>query len=66
MYTQLSLTIIPPKTCMFAWTMAEDTAEPTYEELVERLANVTLSATARGANSMEASLLTWYRHLAVV
>jgi hypothetical protein len=39
----------------------DDDVEPTHEELIKCLASIALSATAKRADSMKASLLSWHR-----
>jgi transposase InsO family protein len=55
------LKVVPPKAMLAAWT--DEGADPTYEELEQRLDRVALVATAKGGNGTEASLMTWHRRL---
>jgi hypothetical protein len=57
------LTVIPPNTALAAWTIEGDEEVPTHEELVERLEQVAMVATAKGANGTRATLMTWHRRL---
>ena len=38
-------------------------ADPTHQELVERLEKVIMTATAKGGKATEATLMTWHRRL---
>jgi hypothetical protein len=55
--------IIPPDAAVAAWTTNGDMDETTHDELVGRLENVAMVATARGPDGAKASLLTWHRRL---
>jgi hypothetical protein len=55
--------VILPKAGLAAWTDDGTGAYSTHEELVKRLEKVALSATAKGGDGMEATLLTWHRQL---
>jgi hypothetical protein len=57
------LTVIPPNTALAAWTIEGDEEVPTHEELVERLEQVAMVATAKGADGTRATLMTWHRRL---
>jgi len=57
----LELRVTPPGNALAAWT--DDHRESTYTELVQRLQKVVMTATARGGNGTEATLMTWHRRL---
>ena len=59
----IKFNIIRPRPVLAAWTMAVNGTGPTHDELVERLGNVAMIASARGAEGEKASLLTWHRRL---
>ena len=50
---------VPPGNALAMWTNEHN--EWTTPELVQHLQNVTMTATARGGNSIEATLMTWHR-----
>jgi len=53
------LTVIPPRVGLATWTM-EGEEEPTHEKLVEHLGTVAMVATAKGADGIRATLMTWH------
>jgi len=53
--------VIPPKAGFVAWTTEGE--DPTHELLVERLGKVAMVATAKGADGMRATLVTWHQRL---
>ena len=46
-----------------AWMDTSEGADPTHQELVERLEKVVMIATAKGGKGTEATLMTWHRRL---
>jgi len=50
-----------PKAGFAAWTTEGE--DPTHEELLERLGKVAVVVTAKGADGMRATLMTWHRRL---
>ena len=46
-----------------AWMDISSGADPTHQELVERLEKVVMTATAKGGKGTEATLMTWHRRL---
>jgi hypothetical protein len=50
----MALRVVPPKAGLAAWTRGCGGADPTHEELVDRLQKVALAATAKGGDGMEA------------
>jgi transposase InsO family protein len=59
----VGLTVIPPMAGFAAWTTGSEDAEQTHEDLVGRLVKVAMVATAKGADGMRATLMTWHRRL---
>ena len=63
----VGLNVIPPRTALAACTTDGDDTEPTHDELVEPLDKVAMVAamvtTAKGADGIRATLLTWHRRL---
>ena len=58
----VELTTILPSSSLVA-CRGDAAPDPTEDALVERLQHVVMSATARGGNGANASLLTWHRRL---
>jgi len=52
------LNVIPPKAGFAAWTTEGE--DLTHEELVEHLGKVAMVATAKGADCMRVTLVTWH------
>jgi len=52
------LNVIPPMAIFAVWTTEGEA--PTHEELVERLGKVGMVATAKRADGMRATLMTWH------
>ena len=46
-----------------AWMDTSEDADPTHQELVDRLGKVAMTATAKGGRGTEATLMTWHRRL---
>ena len=59
----MELNVITPNTGLAAWTDMGNHAELTQEELIRRLEGVAMTATAKGADGLQATLLTWHRRL---
>lgn len=59
----IGLLVIPTKAALAAWMTEGDDEEPTYGKIVERLEEVTLVDTAKGADGMRATLMTSHRCL---
>ena len=58
----VELTTILPSSSLVA-CRGDAAPDPTEDALVERLQHMVMSATARGGNGVNASLLTWHRRL---
>ena len=54
----VGLNVISPRTALAACKMVGDDAEPTQDELVERLDKVAMVATTKRADGIRATLLT--------
>ena len=52
----MELRVIPPGTALAVWT--DKHREPTYPELVQCLQNLVMTATAKGGNRTETTLMT--------
>ena len=57
----VGLNVVPLRTALAACTMGGDDAEPTHDELANRLDGVVMVATAKGVDGIKATLLTWHR-----
>ena len=59
----IRLNVKPPKAALTAWMTEGDDEEPIYGELVERLEEVALVATAKGADGIRVTRMTLHRCL---
>jgi hypothetical protein len=59
----MALKVVPPKAGLAVQTNIGEGADLTHKELVDCLQKVVLAATVKGGDRMEATLVTWHRHL---